>query len=199
MGKVRILLILGAICLVGACTDRIKETHEMDTKYIEGHLMRYESVGEAETKDGQTLMQLTLVGQPYPDNPTQTVNTKQQLVTTAGTTPAPPPQPVYGRAAKAVPRTPPLTCEPKQRVQTLTDVSRQEGPRTLANAKHGGETTKSKVLTGLAYTPAAAAIGVPQAFVPGTSIIVQGAKAVANPKQAQSGSLSGSMAQGQAQ
>lgn len=174
------LVALVFLCLgIAACgtpSQHVAKTHGADAIALRDPnlLMKYDSVAQAIEAEGRMLMQLSLIGQSntpiYPQAAAAPLPAPKQPQV-----PAQMPQNLKDAKLRWVPP-PAAPCPP---AAPPPPPPQQPQPQVLATAKEGGTTTKHDVSANLAYTPAAAALGVPQAFVPGTSIVLQGAKAVA--------------------
>lgn len=171
MQFLRILLVLAMVPFVGmACMSAPK--HGMDVKSAQGALGSYDSVHEYGSAGGRVVQQLTLNAQ---FNQGQAVHTEQDvLVQGAPSAPVPPKRPVYGRAAKAVRRTPPARPAPAPKVVTLkTTTTTTPGAETIASVGEGGPTTAHSVQ---ANVPGA--IGQVGSAAVGGHFFVQGMKAL---------------------
>lgn len=150
--------------------------HGMDIKSGQGEIGKYDSIHQYGSAGGRVLNQLSLTGQFH--NGTVTESEEDVIAPGTQTASAPPTRPVYGRAAKAVPREVKVVIPPKTiKLKRKTVVT--PGGQLLASVGEGGPTTAHDVQVGLAYSvPAAAGFVGGNAVAPGTKINLtqQGAK-----------------------
>jgi hypothetical protein len=162
MKKFQIYAVMAIFCLGVSACGSVQKSHEMDVKSMSSDLVNYNSIAQGVNKDGQVGVQLTLVGQAK--YPTQTIVTRQIPVQVTSRAASPPKRPVYGRAAKAVPRTPP-PCVPVTKTEMKTVVeatTTYRGPEVLASTGGGGPSTGHSVaaaIPGAVAGVGAAAVG----------------------------------------